>query len=248
MAGGFAFWVYSSFAHYTYLGYKQGSNIWSFGDDHPLSFGARTVWELLIFVFLYPILIYKVVALIYAMNSFFREIPSEGFRVRVVAPDGAAGLGQMGRLALNLEFMFVPFIVVAVIYAVADQGTTPIFFITFPLLMGLLVVAFFFPLSSAHKTMRDAKDRAMETLEKEFNLHYDFLIYNVQELGASLSDLEAAKSIENIKEVKYLYEETEKMPVWPFDFTTLRRFSATILLPTLVVILGEYWGPEFLQF
>lgn len=88
----------------------------------------------------------------------------------------------------------------------------------------------------------------METLEKEFNLHYDFLIYNVQELGASLSDLEAAKSIENIKEVKYLYEETEKMPVWPFDFTTLRRFSATILLPTLVVILGEYWGPEFLQF
>lgn len=240
VAVGFAFWVYSSLSHYFSWDY-EGLEVWAFGSDRPLSFAVRTGWEFVIYVFVYPLLIYKIAALVFSMNSYFRRIGPSGFRIRAVAPDGAAGLGLMGRLALGLEVMLFPFIVVLVVYwFVHRESLTPVFFFGFGLFLVFLIVAFFVPLQSAHTTMRTAKERALETLESEFNHHYDFLISNVQSGEMSLTDDRAAPSLANIEKAKYLYEETEKMPVWPFDLSTLSRFAATIVVPTVIVVVGEW--------
>lgn len=237
MAGGFFYWVWSSLSHYFYIGY-DGTEIWSFG-DHPVAYAARVAWEFAVFVFIFPAVIYKVIALIYAMNRFFNEIEVESFRLRPVSPDGAAGLGDMGELALNMEYLFLPLVGVAIINYL-QNGLTTTLLILFPGLVCLLVVVFWFPLWSAHSTMLQAKSQALELLETEFNHHYDFLIFTIESEDATLGHPEPSQAVETVEKLKYLYEETEKMPVWPFDTAVLKRFSATIVIPVLVVLIPEF--------
>ena len=49
---------------------------------------------------------------------------------------------------------------------------------------------------------------------------------------------------------KSYYEIVEKMPVWPFDFKSIRRFISTIALPLIIFLINQLTSSDsvFYQF
>lgn len=250
MSAGFALWGWYAITQATYFGYDQAQSVWRFG-DHPIGFAAVTAFQLWTLPFIWPVFIYKVLSLIYGMNRFFRQLDPQPdprqrlrrprLRLRPMSPDGAGGLGEMGKLALNMEYVFLPFIGVSVIsyFRYGLQAQT---YLLFPALAMVLVFVFWAPLMAAHSTMRRSKDWTLNLVEAEFNMYYDFLVRELEKDGPSIYGEEAAKSIENIENLQHIYAETKKMPVWPFDMAMVRRFTATIVIPIAVVLVPELFS------
>ena len=238
MVLGLAIWIWFVVTHYFFIGYNESVEVWRFG-SHPVGFAAAAAVELLLLVFIWPVFVYKIIALIYAMNIFFKRIGGHGgFKLRPISPDGAGGLGKMGRLALNMEYVFLPFVVTAII-GYYSYGFLTIGYVLMPGLALCLFAVFWVPLLSAHAAMEKCKQETLNSLQREFNDHYDYLLIQLESDGASLNKKKASNSVDSIQKLHYLYDRTRKMPVWPFDMRIVRRFTATVLVPALVVAIPE---------
>lgn len=155
------------------------------------------------------------------------------FDIKPFAPDKAGGLAPLGELTLMLFYIpiaFLPhFFATTIIlgYPFTHKILYPVYFvITFYL--------FFFPLNSPHKSMKDAKLNELDVISERYNKVYE--LYKSEKEGNKTNN--SKELIEEMEEIKDLYQYTEKMPVWPFDLEIFIKFGA-IFFTSLTIYLTE---------
>jgi len=149
-----------------------------------------------------------------------------------IFPDGAGGLGYLGKFALSLNLYLVPMAIVVVLYFVETEVTVSNIGLLCSALFCINIV-FFAPLLPAHRLMRETKERRLEELGREYKNQYYLLLEKYDD--KQRLDTEDQEIIENLTNIEFFYERTERMPVWPFDLTTIIRFTGTIVLPIVLI-------------
>lgn len=147
-------------------------------------------------------------------------------------PDRTGGLRLLGKLCLELDAaVAIPSIVIVVYFI---KGVTVWNVYTIAFLSGytlLLGIIFFVPITPAHDAMAEAKEQELQKISTLFKDFY-----------SAISDRKKAldpKYLEGLRNLHFLYEEINKMAVWPLDFKTIARFLATSLFPWIGAITVE---------
>lgn len=156
-------------------------------------------------------------------------------------PDHCGGIGSISQYALKVGYAIGTIgLVLSGVTLFQLQHRTLVE--AFPVLLGIIAyivlapVFFFWPLGTAHDAMQRAKDAELLSLAKEFDSVY-------REVKVDLRGGEGRREhcVNELEQVKRLYQMVEQFPVWPFDTGSLRRFFAIVtapLLPALVSILS----------
>ena len=154
-------------------------------------------------------------------------------------PDNCGGLRVLSDYSLKVAYLNAVFgiLVSVTAYRLYIIGYIWASVVAVLFYLGVAMVSFFAPLSTAHAEMNDAKSKLLLKLGKQF--WQDYLAAH-DSIGG---DSDALKNeLAKIKQLQELYDLTRGFPVWPFDTTTLRRFFITItspLIPPLVGLLVE---------
>ena len=158
--------------------------------------------------------------------------------VHPLHPDQAGGLRSLGRYALSTTYIIALAGSIAALaeYIAFTRGDTEYayFFHGAILLYLLLTPAIFFaPLSGAHAAMRNAKEDLLVQISDQFNTDY-------RKVSSVLSGTaeELDENIEKVEQLQRLHKLTTTFPVWPYNFSTLRRFIITMSSPLITIILS----------
>lgn len=211
-----------------------GRDIWS-SQTFRISFFIRTLFELVMFGYLFPLIIYKYLMILHTIRSICRQLTEEKvLKLRPLNPDKAGGLGFIGKYSFNMTSFLLPMLIPIIFYMYLHDVNI-ILSIGLTLYIPILVFAFFYPLSGAHEVMKDFKNRELNLLTMEFNNVYDHLVNDIMLFKAS--DLPTEYEI--LDKIESLYNKADKMPVWPFDTKTLTKFIS-IISATLSAIWLEW--------
>ena len=240
--GGLAWVVLGAKSHWFAVD-TYGMDIWS-SQNNQISFYARTVYEFFVFGLLFPLTLYKYVAIITSMRNVCFKLNKDGsIRIRPLNPDKAGGLGRLGRYSFRLVVFLIPPILPILTY-IYMGNVTLIFIAGVTLYLPLLVFTFFFPLSGAHGAMKEFKIQELKRLSREFNVIYDGFIDHI-----TASDREKNEKIEKLasdsnlmEKLDELYQKAEKMPVWPFDTQTITKFMSLVGVTFLSIWLNWLFG------
>ncbi len=156
-------------------------------------------------------------------------------RIEPLNPDGAGGLGEFGKLGWRIDLVPLPPLMMAVYWYIFFPITAV--FISGLIITILLVPVFFFgSLWGLHKAMAKAKSKALNDLSQQYNRNASIIkrLLNSEESVTIEKGLAAQEVLER---VILLYERTSRMPVWPFDHTTLTRVFGYFLLPIIAILL-----------
>ena len=156
-------------------------------------------------------------------------------RIEPLNPDGALGFGEFGKLAWRIDLVLLPTMGMAVFYYMA--GDIPVVYIIGLIILLLLIPIFFFgPLWGLHRVMLKTKSQELRILSQQYNLNVSIVRQWLKgEEGIKRIDGLAAKEV--LKSVILLHEQTSRMPVWPFDTTTLTKVLGYFLLPIVAIVL-----------
>ena len=148
-------------------------------------------------------------------------------------PDHCGGLTSLSAYSLKTVYlvalMGLTIAVTEYHYGVLGLATKYwVFHLSIPLYVALGLASFFAPLSTAHRGMKDARDRSLQKIARQFQDDYADVNNNLN------SDSDHLKNgITRIQQLQTLYDVTGRFPVWPFDTGTLRRLIVSITAPLL---------------
>lgn len=164
--------------------------------------------------------------------------------LKVLHPDGAGGLGPLGKFSVNVAYVIAAYgialvvILFAASYHVNGQfgavTLTPGLFVLTLAYLSIAPLAFFAPIGSAHTAMETAKRAALLQISRQFES--DFA--RMQALLASDSD-ELKKIMEKIEHLEQIHALTARFPVWPFNTGNLVRFFSVISSPLLLWLISN---------
>ena len=167
--------------------------------------------------------------------------------------DGAAGLAPVGWLYLNqAATLLVPAAFCALWWFVIPL--VPAFESMFggwrPVYLGLLALAllaqlfvFVQPMLSFHIQMKSWKDEVMRTTEQESARRLREL-YSRLAVAEGPSDREAFKG--EVTSIEEAYDSARRLPTWPLDVRTRRRFTIRNLV-LLIPLIGQLGQENFLE-
>ncbi len=158
-------------------------------------------------------------------------------------PDRAGGLAPLGNLCLwNAMVVSVAGVYLGgwvlvgpmTAYQPIALAYTPLYYklLSIPIVVG--VISFFLPLWSIHRVMvarRAEVLRELDKLGKSINDLSRKLLSEVDELEPATSE-EMGKRLERMQRV---YEQSQHIPVWPFNTSILVKFLGTQLVPVLTL-------------
>ncbi len=209
---------------------------------------SARVWVLFLGYVWIPVVIHKLFNLVLATYIYTSRLATHqrALEVKPLSPDNVGGLSKLASLATALTY---PMVVVGIMMAMPfiKENTTPslhnmLLFIPFaPLFFSF----FFLPLLGVHRAMSAAKEKYLREFADLFN--------NVQArfLGAIREpslDAEEFQRLEiSMRGLSETYGRIEKMPVWPFEISTLYRLFTAVLIPVLVPICLDLLARRFLQ-
>lgn len=157
-------------------------------------------------------------------------------RLHPLHPDRCGGLGLINAYALRVTYFIavggIGLMLVALnLYNSCQLAANPI---VIPAIIGYCVITpllFFMTLAPAHNQMLEAKQRFLKDISDQF---LGGLEQVQTALSAATQDLKL--HIEKIEQLQGLYKVAKSFPVWPFDATSLRRFSAAFVSPALTIV------------
>lgn len=182
-------------------------------------------------------LLYRGSILAWGLHEFFNR---RNFNINIdpLHPDGCCGLRPIGSTAMLLNmilFILGIYVSLKVIDKIVIQEGSLADDIGNPMMLGSYVIIapllFFFPLSSAHKKMREAKIRFILPVSQRCEVLFAQLTnQNLDNQGMS-----AVKTYSQINKIRT--EMKREIAVWPFDFRSVQAFLATVVVPVLPVVL-----------
>lgn len=185
--------------------------------------GIMTIWDIGVFIFL--------------LANLFR---GKEIKMSPAHPDHAGGLGSVGKFSANLGVLIGAFGVllsVAMLSNTMPKGITsiPLFYLfrVGGIILYIIIAPIFFfaPLYFAHRAMIDYKKKNLLLISQEI----DRLLKSISE-DAHVSFLKVA---EEIQKLQVMAEYIDRIPVWPFDQKSIRRFYGLIvggILPAVINI------------
>jgi hypothetical protein len=91
---------------------------------------------------------------------------------------------------------------------------------------------FFLPLLPAHQVMRDNKHKFQLQISREFNNRLRDVSHRMANGRLDLSEHAQLETLNGFQ--RYV----DAFPVWPFDISTLCKFTSMVLLPVVLTIVG----------
>lgn len=182
-------------------------------------------------------LLWRGVILAWGLHEFFnkRDFP---IRIEPLHPDGCCGLRRVGDVAMLLNltlFLLGIYISLKVVDKVVIQNSELTADIGNPvMLVGYLILApllFFLPLGAAHRRMKCAKEDFLRPVSQRC----EQLFGELSSAGLDDQGLTAVRTFSELENARNSLQ--KQIPVWPFDFKSLRAFIGTIIVPVIPVVL-----------
>ncbi len=195
----------------------------------------------LIFVALYALamVLYDLAAVFIALG---RLVKQQTFRVEPLNPDGAGGLGAIGRFSANLSYGIGVFGLSLFLGAIFGGSYTaknyPLFALIALYVLGVLLV-FFLPLWSTHTEMTKFRSRLVKEISNEF----DDVFRQLRNSRAESADV-IQPLLEKAQQIDEMLGYVKRFPIWPFNLSSVRKFFGVAwspLIPTIISIAVELW-------
>jgi hypothetical protein len=194
---------------------------------------------LILIVILYWVanLIWRGIVLAWGLHELF-NIRNYPVNIRPFHPDNCCGLRKIGDVAMLLNltlFILGIYVSLKVIDKIVIQNSSlsldignPIMLAAYLLIAPLL---FFLPLAAPHRQMNEAKETFLEPVNRTCErLFGELADVTLDDKGSAA--LQAFSALDAT--IVRLHKE---IPVWPFDFRSVRAFAATIVIPILPIVL-----------
>jgi hypothetical protein len=224
-------------------GQITGCKTWNFCFNHfPAMYYYGQFKDSLVNIIIGPSVLWVTVTITVAARRIVRFAAKEKlFHIVPLSPDGAGGLTPLGRLSLVLFYI----VIVQLLYIVPttlNLGFHIGYQILYPCFFAFAAFVFFWPLSAARLPMQTAKRQEMERLSQLVNRSYEQIRDNlkVDQTGRVVG----LEKLEDFERLRQLYRDVRRMPVWPYDFTTLTRFSSIFAIPVIAFILQMLFSTD----
>jgi len=203
---------------------------WKF---YPLGFISNQIKDIFLFAIILPPILIRVTLIAYFTIKFSKYFNnSRMFLIRPLSPDRAGGLAPLGEVTLYLFYMSISFFPNLFTTSLI-LGYPFIHKILYPFYFMFTFYLFYFPLSAPHKSMKIARHSELTKISDKYNTIYNKFIHN-NEVRNNLNKT----VLDELKDVSDLYNQTRKMPVWPFDFEIFVKFGA-VFLSSMLAYLGQ---------
>lgn len=191
--------------------------------------------DILIYGVIIGPLLYKLIGIFIATVSLSYNFDrDESYDIKVLSFDNAGGLSPLGEITLIQFYIFIIFF--PHVYAAAYMLNFPAHFqILLPLYLIFTFCLFFMPLSSPHRSMKEAKSKALRIISD----HYNSLNKQYESISEITKDANFPMISKKMKKVKFLYDERKRMPVWPYDIEIFLKFGA-VFLSNILLYLSEF--------
>lgn len=172
-------------------------------------------------IFVTPLL-FRVILIVFYTIRITKRFDSKGmFNIKALAPDRAGGLSPLSELTLIQFYILIAFLPPLFIASVVLHYPLPYNFI-YPLYFLFTFYAFYFPLYAPHKSMKEAKIKELTAITDK----YEIVLNKFKTAGENIEENEKTQLLEELSEIRIIYKDLEKMPVWPFNFEIFVKFGA----------------------
>jgi len=226
LAASLALWSYFEMAH-------SGPNWKSLGGVEAMTWaGAVGIATDLAVFYIMAMLFFRIGATYFAL----KRLMGYHLDVQPLNPDGAGGLGELGRLSGRLNTGFLVMSVLAMIAGLHVSNN-----LNFSAAVGVFsVIAYFVgcsvlyfgPLLPAHKAMKQSRLALLEDINQRFTAVNNEVMAEIR--SHHYSDPEKVSELERIR---YLYGLVRGMPTYPFNVENLRMFFASLASPFVFSLL-----------
>ena len=167
-----------------------------------------------------------------------RMLRNKTFSTHILHPDRCGGLQFLGDYSLKTAYLAAASGIVIGIteYRFVVRGLAQTYWLV-PLIIPLYIIGsamfFFAPLLTAHKKMKEAKDKILNNISNQFQNCYD---RTQHELVGSAEILK--QNIDKLEQIQKLYDLSKNCPTWPFDVVTFRKFLLSVASPIITIAVG----------
>jgi hypothetical protein len=233
-------------AYWNYIVYtKPGMGYWITSDDH-LNYSG---WVYLTSIGLFYFTVFVYIARIFAHTGLLTELVKKVNSTVTILhfhPDRCGGLHPIGEIGLRnqvpLSVIGVNFILLYVVsYGFLQVSDGLLGLIVLALMVYILMspLIFFGPLMPFRREMIKSKHRIIDRVVSYSSKLK--MIENELELG-HVTETEQDKAL--IARLRYIGDQLESLPIWPFDPATIRAFIRAYLWPLacgLITVLVDIW-------
>jgi hypothetical protein len=214
--------------------------------EFPLGFCAVLFQDAIIYNVIAPLIVWRILGTVYSINVILKELTlNHRIRLNPFSTGQAGGLNLLGELALNMTYILaalIPFLIAAT----WTMGEHFVMRLIWPLYALLLSGVFFLSFGAANKAMRKIKEENLNKIMQIINSLYN----QFTRLSRDSEDTneERVGIAGKLHSVRMIYDQATKMPVWPYDFQTLRKFVTIVMWPIIIFLLDMFTKvPEILK-
>ena len=200
-----------------------------------------------LFIFLQmPLFFYLVITYLVRTIShiaFFIELAKVAdFKLSPVDPDNAGGLGPIGRIGLRNQYALAIGGINVGLFLVVKQSLNRIAVLDYLFAAAAIfyVVAgplgFLGPLLPFRSKMLESKRQYLAKISNRIKKEFETIIDQLPSDGYSEAKHQEMQRFEHLQSI------ARKIPVWPFDSRTLRRFVGAYVVPFGTFLLGPLIG------
>jgi hypothetical protein len=220
----------AAFAAYKFLYTMEGLTVWGAKDNKVNVAGwVHLFWQIPVFYWLLSIYISQGLATIFLLFSITRN-----FEIKIwpFHHDNCCGLKPVGYIGLRNQYLLAVgglnlLALLAVNLERGDPRTIPLLVMCFVAYITLGPVIFIGPLLPFRKSMFLAKQGEQAKVATKLQQEYTRIM---NELDNRLIAKEDEEIIDRLQKLKGL---VNRIPVWPFDISTMRRFLTVYIFPLL---------------
>ncbi|MFC2083961.1 hypothetical protein ACFLS9_02800 [Bacteroidota bacterium] len=235
------FWIINAYGSLVNPIETHGFDIWHSG-RYPLGYIILKFFNLIYVSILLPLFFYKFIMLLIGFSTLFLKLAkSDAFIIQPLSPDNCAGLKILSQYSMFFTYFILPFFLIHISTMLrASYELTLPYQISMILLIFLLIVTFFLPLGSVHSAMKRAKGTELKFYSDHFSIHNKDVKEHIRERQF---DQDFITDVEALEKLDFLYSQVKKMPVWPFDFSSIARIITALFIPSVAFIVEQINNP-----
>jgi len=208
--------------------------------DHPFGFTVYAIYNFITLGLILPVLAYQyTIALYFIMIKVPKKLADyNAIQIRPLAADNTGGLGFYGKIAFSLYLIIIApyfFIIAGILRQIILTGMGPqeLAFVSFiPVYIFISLFVFIAPLYTVRTAMIKSKGKKLEEISEKY--YYNYALLNQKK--SSNNDNNENKILEKLNGFKQLYEEIDRVPQFPLDAITTKRFLSTLIMSTVAIV------------
>jgi hypothetical protein len=224
-----------AFAGYKIIFAQKDFTVWQAkGGQVNVAGWVYLFWQIPLIYILLSIYISQGVTSIFLLFSITRN-----FKIKLwpFHYDNCCGLKDVGYIGLRNQYLLAAaglnlLALLAVNIRRGDPRTLPLLVAGFLAYITLGPVIFIGPLLPFRKSMLSAKQAEQAKVATQLQNEYTRIMHQLEERSIAKKDEEIIDRLQKLKEL------VNRIPVWPFDISTLRRFFTVYIFPLLTALVS----------